>query len=400
MSKPESLPYQLRVEVLSEGYDRKTDWFQPRVAVIPPATAILTMTRAQLWGSDIFTAVHDMRSDDFGRTWSAPRPNPTLDRREIPGGFIACPCDMTPAWHAVSGRLLATGHTAVYLAGEKGALVLDNRCRRDVAYSVYDHDARTWGEWRTLAFPDPDRFFWAGAGCTQRVDLPDGQILLPVQWAAREQVGNNARKTCYSATVCRCVFDGATLRLVAEGEALTVPEPRGFCEPSLVRYGDRFLLTLRNDLRAYVAASGDGLHFEKPVPWTFDDGAELGSYNTQQHWLTHGGELFLVYTRRGANNDEVIRHRAPLFIAQVDPERLCLRRATERVLAPNRGAQLGNFGTTPASNAEAWVVTSEHMQGDAKAPFNLELTERRGANARVYLCRLIWDRPNCLWSDG
>jgi hypothetical protein len=31
-----------------------------------------------------------------------------------------------------------------------------------------------------------------------------------------------------------------------------------------------------------------------------DDGAELGSYNTQQHWLSHGDGLFLMYTRRGA----------------------------------------------------------------------------------------------------
>ena len=45
--------------------------------------------------------------------------------------------------------------------------------------------------------------------------------------------------------------------------------------------------------------------------WTFDDGSELGNYNTQQHWVTHSDGLFLVYTRRGADNDDIARHRAP-----------------------------------------------------------------------------------------
>ena len=45
------------------------------------------------------------------------------------------------------------------------------------------------------------------------------------------------------------------------------------------------------------------------------DGQALGSYNTQQHWISHGDSLYLIYTRRGANNDHVFRNRAPIFIA-------------------------------------------------------------------------------------
>ncbi|MBI3985526.1 MAG: exo-alpha-sialidase [Lentisphaerae bacterium] len=390
----QTLAYRTRLDILSEGYDRKTDWFQPRVAIIPPATAVLLMTRAQLWGSDIFTAVQEMRSDDLGRTWSAARPHPTLDRRPLGDAFVACPCDMTPAWHAASRTLLATGHTAVYKTGEKGALVTNNSCRRDVAYAAYDAGQRTWSEWKTLDFPDPEHFYWTGSGCAQRVDLSNGEILLPVTGVPRQTLGDNAWKACYFSTVVRCSFDGATLRYLGHGDELSVSDPRGFCEPSLVRFDGRFFLTLRNDLRGYVAVSRDGLHYERPSPWTFEDGTELGSYNTQQHWLAHSDGLFLVYTRRGAGNDEVIRHRAPLFMAQVDPERLCVVRSTERELVPNRGAQLGNFGAAAVTPAESWVVTTEHMQGDARYPHNLELTERRGANARVYLCRIQWDRPN------
>lgn len=396
MNPQETLSYRIQLDVLSEGYDRKTDWFQPRVGVIPPTTAVLLMTRTQLWGSDIFTAVQEMRTDDLGGVWSPPRPHATLDRRPLGATFVACPCDLTPAWHAASRTLLATGHTAVYATGERGALIMDNACRRDVAYAAYDADRRTWSEWQILAFPNPDHFYWTGAGCTQRVDLPGGEILLPVYGVPRETVGEDAWKACYFSTVVRCAFDGATLRYLEHGDELSVPDPRGFCEPSLIRFDQRFFLTLRNDLRGYVATGKDGLHYEQPRPWTFDDGADLGSYNTQQHWLAHSDGLFLVYTRRGAGNDAVIRHRAPLFMAQVDPDRLCVIRSTERELVPNRGAQLGNFGATAVTPSESWVVTTEHMQGDAHDPYNLELTERRGANARVYLCRIHWSRPNRL----
>jgi hypothetical protein len=307
-----------------------------------------------------------------------------------------CPCDLTPAWHARTGKLLMTGHTAVYAEGDKGDLLLDNSHPRDVAYAVFDEGTRQWAEWRTLEPPDRDRFFWTGAGCTQRVDLDNADILLPIYAMDRAAVGDNFWHGCFRAMVLRCRFDGAKLTYLEHGDELTVPVPRGFCEPSLTYYAGRYYLTLRNDVKGYVATGTDGLHFGEPKPWTFDDGEELGSYNTQQHWVTHGEGLFLTYTRRGANNDEIFRHRAPLFMAEVDPERVCVRRATERILVPNHGAQLGNFGTANASTAESWVVTSECMQGDAKDPMNLLLTEARGANGRVYLCRILWDQPNAL----
>jgi len=146
------------------------------------------------------------------------------------------------------------------------------------------------------------------------------------------------------------------------------------------------LLTLRNDVRGYVAAGEDGLHFCEPRPWTFDDGSDLGNYNTQQHWVTHSDALFLVYTRRGADNDHVFRHRAPLFMAQVDPERLCVLRDTERVLVPERGARLGNFGVCDVDERETWVVVTEWMQ-----PVGCE---QYGSDNSVYVARIVWDRPN------
>ena len=167
------------------------------------------------------------------------------------------------------------------------------------------------------------------------------------------------------------------------GNVLASNVVRGLYEPSLVHLGGRYYLTIRNDQKGYVTVGGDGLHFRPVKPWTFDDGEDLGSYNTQQHWLAHGNGLFLVYTRRGANNDHIMRHRAPLFVAQVDPERLHVIRATERVLVPERGAELGNFGAAAITNRESWVTVAEGVWSDE--------ARRRGAKGAVFVARVVWD---------
>lgn len=388
------LKWEMDLQVIREGYDRKTGWFQPRVGIIPPHGAILTMTESQLWGSDVFSAVQTMNSKDLGRTWSDPEPQASLDRYTLPDGYDTCPCDMTPQWHAASGRMLATGCSTIYSPGPKGHVAIDNLHRRDLCYSAFDPQTGKWGKWRIIDYPDKERFFWAGAGCTQRVDLPNGELLIPVSVMTRDIVGSNFWKGCFFTTVIHSRFDGETLLYLRHGDELSVPEPRGLYEPSLTEFQGRYFLTMRNDLRGYVACGDDGLHFGKAIPWTFDDGQDLGNYNTQQHWVTHSEGLFLTYTRRGADNDEVFRHRAPLFMAQVDPDRLCVIRSSERIIVPKKGAQLGNFGTVNVSSGESWVITSECMQGDSKKIYDLELTEQRGGNNRIYAARIRWSTPN------
>jgi hypothetical protein len=75
-----------------------------------------------------------------------------------------------------------------------------------------------------------------------------------------------------------------------------------------------------------------------------------------------------------------------LFLAQVDPERLCVLRSTEKVLIPERGAQMGNFGASAISPAESWVTVSEYMADDKPAA--------RGANGSTFVARVIWSKPN------
>jgi hypothetical protein len=145
------------------------------------------------------------------------------------------------------------------------------------------------------------------------------------------------------------------------------------------------LLTLRADEGAYIARSKDGLHFGEPRPWKFDDGQLLGSCNTQQHWVTHSDGLYLAYTRRGAGNDKIPRHRAPLFIARVDPERLVVERATEQILLPNLGYAFGNFGVGHVTPQETWVIDC--------------LTRAPAGSPSVYLAKIRWSNANKEFSE-
>ncbi len=90
-----------------------------------------------------------------------------------------------------------------------------------------------------------------------------------------------------------------------------------------------------------------------------------------------------------------MRHRAPLFIAQVDPSRLRVIRATERILIPERGAALGNFGASAITPHESWVTVAEGVWNDD--------ARKRGATGAVFVARIVWNRPNDLLagsSDG
>jgi hypothetical protein len=386
----EAVPgYRIQLDTISRGYDGKTCWVHPRAGTIPGEnpSVVLTMQKLLLTGSDVFFALNEMRTDDLGYTWSGPTEHAdTLGRRNEPGGVIVATCDFTPKWHVRSGKLLGTGQTVRY----RNDRVIENR-DRETSYAVYDPEVRKWTPWAVLAMPDMLKFQSAGAGSVQRLDLPNGDILLPIYFKSKEQA-------TYRTTVLRCSFDGAKLGYREHGSELTLEGGRGLYEPSLTRFQDRFYLTLRNDSAGYVAVSTDGLQFEAPQKWLWDDGTDLGTYNTQQHWVTHSDGLFLVYTRKGANNDHVLRHRAPLFIAQVDPVKLRVIRSTERVLVPERGARLGNFAVTGVNEHETWVTVAEWMQTWGPNVV-IPPDNKHGADNSVYVARIRWDKPNSSWNQ-
>jgi len=381
--------FEIDLRVASEGYDRKTCWVHPRPGYLPNHDAtVVTMQKLRLTGDDVAYELNDLRTDDAAATWIGPVAHKeTLGRRPAPGGREEGPSDFSLAWHIPSQTLLGIGHTVLYFEDNLPPLPRP----RSTSYSAYDPEARTWSTWKKLEVPGNPKFDadgLGGAGSTQRFDLPNGDILLPTYFALPDTVRPEEHYMQFAAAVMRCSFDGTTLRYIEHGSELTLGEGRGFVEPSITSVQGRFFLTLRNDLSGYVTTSEDGLHYETPKPWTFDDGSDLGNYNTQQHWVTHHDDLFLVYTRKGANNDHVMRHRAPLFIAQVDLDRLCVIRDTEKILVPEKGARLGNFGVTKISENESWVTVAEWMQTKLPDWWNSKICEKYGSDNRIYVAKV------------
>lgn len=387
--------YTIERTVARQGFDQKMCWVHARAGAIPPSQhaesetdplVVMTLQKLQLSGSDVFFGLNEMRSTDRGASWTAPQQHSSFARRPFQWGgktdLKITVCDFWPDWHPATQTLLGTGHTVVY----ENNRVMHERPRA-TAYAVYNPQSRTWSSWKSLQMPDDARFENAGAGCVQRVDLPNGEILLPIYF-------KRPSDRQYSTTVVRCSFDGQTLAYVAHGSELSVPIKRGLYEPSLTRFQGRYFLTLRNDDAGYVAVSEDGQTFSQPQPWRFDDDSPLGNYNTQQHWVTHSDKLLLVYTRRGAKNDHVMRHRAPLFIAEVDPDNLRVLRQTEQILVPEHGARLGNFGVTHVSPHETWVTVTEWMQGPGPNYSDQAPLIKRGADNRIWVAKIRWRKPN------
>ena len=382
--REDNFDYALDLDVPTKLFDGKRCWCHPRAGIVPGAgqngnpRVVMTMNNLDLAGSDVFYGMFELYTDNLSGGWTKPEELKTLaPRYEIIEGVKrpVAVSDFWPKWHANSKTLLGTGHTVAYTPDWR----VTNPRPRDTSYSVYDIRTGRWSEWHKLIMPDSDNFYNAGAGCVQRYDLDDGIILLPISFRPK---GKNSR-----VTVCQCSFDGLELNYLEHGSELELnDDSRGLGEPSLTRFNDKYFLTIRNDNKGFVASSNDGLHFDHYTPWTFDDGSELGSYNTQQHWVTHSDALFLVYTRRGADNDHVFRHRAPLFMAQVDPDRLCVIRETEQILVPERGARLGNFGVTDISPSETWVTVAEWMQPHG--------VEKYGSDGSVFVAKIAWNKPN------
>ncbi len=357
---------------------------QSRAALIPgaPGRVLLTTQQTDPVGAHGYRDLHSIETTDNGRTWTTPAPIEPLRRARLPDGYDSVIGDVCPQWHAATGVVLATGKTFGFRDGKT-----EDRSRERVSYSVYTPATKNWSGLQLLELPATDHqgqpMLEANAGCHQRFDLPDGEILLPIRYRAHPP------KRQYTTIVARCRFDGKTLTYLKHGSELTISRERGLYEPSVTGYRGKYYLTMRADHSAFAARSQDGLDYEPIVEWTYDDGAVLGSYNTQQHWIAHSEALYLIYTRRGANNDHVFRHRAPIFIAQVDPDRLCVLRATERILIPESGLDLGGgFAPVDVSAAETWVISSEMAFPK----------ERRGEPNRVLLARIVWNKPNALFT--
>ena len=333
---------------IRSGLDGKRCLVHARCCCIAenPEQMIATAQYLDIEGCDLFSGLLLSRSEDGGVTWTEFVPQKALAPIED-GGRITVGCDATPMYHRKTGKVLLLGHTAEYRTGAMSP----TGERRNTFYSVYDDRTGTFGEMKFLQMPEG--YERCGNGSGQSVELENGDLLIPVYYRTGDD------PFMYSS-VLRCSFEGEDMKLLEMGNSLTMQIGRGLYEPSLVFHNGIYYMTLRNDECGCAAKSTDGLHYTDLHHWRWNDGSLLDNYNTQQHWMTLNGELYLVYTRRGADNDHVFRHRAPLFAAKV--ENMMLRRDTETVLVGQRGARLGNFGAAPYRDGKAVVMAAEWMQ--------------------------------------
>ncbi len=192
-------PYEIQLDKVTSGFDGVTFWTHARAGIIPgdkPHVLVATHS-CTVEGSDYFGTINTFHSDDLGQTWTGPVAHEdAFGARTEPGGWTVRFCDMMPQFHHATGKLLLTGHTARYLDSKHPPA---NRARETV-WSVYDQAQQSWSPWGELFIPNEPRFEAQGPGSTQRYDLEDGTILLPVYGKPRSE----DKKQCHYATVVHC----------------------------------------------------------------------------------------------------------------------------------------------------------------------------------------------------
>ena len=151
----------------------------------------------------------------------------------------------------------------------------------------------------------------------------------------------------------------------------------------LILPGGNGIITLQK-----LELSGCDVFYGIEMMKTSDYCESLGNYNTQQHWLAGSGRLFLVYTRRAENNSHIFRHRAPLFIAEFDPSTMRVKRETEKIAVPERGARLGNFGCQSFSDEVGYIFASEWMQN---GHLGWESCALRGSDNSIFLAKILYE---------
>ena len=373
---------ELGIELIeaARGKDSIFIWTQARAAILPNRSqsfALMTLSKKLRRGEDVYYDLYQMQSEDEGESWSIPELIPSLKIHDIGNGYWRSMSDMTPQWHDKTGTILNIGKSFFY-TDEKDL----DRSKREVAYACYHPEENLWGAYRVLKLPaidlDSNLIIAPGSGCVQFEIEDNGEVLLPITYYALtdEQRKSVTRETFTvqnfmksddigsTVAVVRCSYDGNSLTFLGMGNSLTIKQGRGLGEPSLIRFQEKWYLTIRSDKTAYVSSSTDGLHFTHPKEWTFDNQSVLGSYNTQQHWAKINYKLYLIYTRPNGKNDHVFRHRAPLYIAEIDPEKEVVIKATEKICVPEDGVALGNFGVTHVNEKEIWVVSTEYLRNE------------------------------------
>ncbi len=332
-------------------FNFKECYVHARAGALNENDLVMTMQNLNIAGCDDFSPLLVLTSNDGGKSWTDPATDSAFATDVDEYGNRRVGCDATLLFHKKTGVLIVAGHTACYA---DGANVPAKVYKKQTYYSTYDPKTGKFAPIDWIKIPEHLTLCDCANGCSQYIEEENGDILMPMCVFHPGEPSGSA--------VFRLGFDGKHFTVKEMGNELTYPTARGIGEASITCYKGKYYQTIRHDDCALWSVSEDGLHFSEPKEWTWDTGCALPSYNTQAHWLHCGGKLYLVYTRKAGNNDHVFRHRAPLFMAEVDVENMTILRHTEQIVVPERGARLGNFGVTQINENKAIVTVTEWMQ--------------------------------------
>ena len=353
-------PFTLSTQMIHEGSPPEFHWTIPRATAFPGADGktelLMTLSKKGRTGTDIYRGLAFTTSKDEGNTWEALTDLPYAPR-PLHEGIVGMFGATVPVFHAKSGKMLLLGNCVGYTGYGTPKVKLTGL--RFPAYAVYDPKVRKWSDNYTVLTDQENANTTSGFPWM----LENGTFLWP----------------CNGGQILKASFDGEKITIlerspVIEGLGKVV---KNTGEYHLTKLGDRFYLAMRCPDHNRIAASKDGLHFDPAVDLCWDDGTMVPSTATQMRWVRQQGRLYLVYTRTNESSKGIFRDRAPLWMAEMDPATLRLKKNTELIAVPISPSRddLGNFGTMYMSEELSLITTSEF----GRTP---------KSNSRVYVTRI------------
>jgi hypothetical protein len=353
-------PFVVSTQMVREGAPAGFRWTIPRVAAFGAEAArpelLMTLSKLSTTGTDVYRGIAFTTSRDGGETWESLAELPYA-ARPLREGIMGMFGATVPVFHPQTGKVLLLGNCVGYTGYHTPTVKLTGL--RYPAYAIYDPAARKWSADYTVLDGEEDANTTSGIPWIQ----PDGTLLWP----------------CNGGRVLRAAFDGEKVTILARSPQIQGlgKQPKNTGEYHLTKLGERFYLAMRCPDQNRIAVSADGQNFQPSVELRWDDDSLVPSTATQMRWIRQHDRLYLVYTRADPASQGIFRHRAPLWMAELDPTTLRLKKATEVIAVPISPGRddLGNFGTTFVNDDLSLVTTSEFGR-------------TRASNSRVYLTRI------------
>jgi hypothetical protein len=306
--------------------------------------------------SDIFEDIQRRFSSDNGKTWSAWEPMKRLKEKTPQGMHRQYP---QPGWiDPVSGRMLVMMNDGVLPTDDP----LEGMTHWALRYRVSTDGGRTFAvdelviQKGDYTAEHPLEGVWIGkngvmigATTCRPIRTRQGLVLVPICISPLGPDGRYWKPgggyTYHDAAVLIGAWTGGQRiewRLSERVVADPAKSTRGCDEPTIAEMPDgRILMVIRgsNDVKRNlpgykwhsVSADG-GLHWTRPKPWTYSDGAKFFSPASCSQLLRHSNGKVYWIGNISPENPRGNSPRYPLVIGEVDPKSLLLLRETVAVI--------------------------------------------------------------------